>query len=77
MRRLARASARVFFTFNDIEPSVQSWIGHALHADTEGLPARIISATVYRRGTGREAAGVWCAGVHKPFSRSRREGSAE
>ena len=58
MRAFARAYARGLITLADVDPSIQSWIGHAMHADTELLRARILSATVFRRGTGREAAGV-------------------
>jgi retron-type reverse transcriptase len=58
LRGFARAYAAGRVTLADIDPSVQSWIGHALHADTERLRARIFSRTVFRRGTGREAAGV-------------------
>ncbi len=58
LRGFARAYARGLVSLGDIKPSVQSWIGHAMHADTERLRARIISGTVFRRGTGREAAGV-------------------
>ncbi len=58
LRGFARAFAQGLVTLADIKPSVQSWIGHAMHADTERLRSRIISRTVFRRGTGREAAGV-------------------
>ncbi len=58
LRGFARAYARGLVTLDDINPSVQSWIGHAMHADTERLRAKIVSRTVFRRGTGREAAGV-------------------
>ena len=58
LRGFARAYARGLVTLNDIKPSLQSWIGHAMHADTERLRAKIVSRTVFRRGTGREAAGV-------------------
>ncbi len=58
MRGFARAYARGLITLADVNPSVRSWIGHAMHADTQRLRARIISRIVFRRGTGREAAGV-------------------
>ena len=38
-------------------PTVQSWIGHAAHADTWGLRERIFSEIVFFRGAGRTAAG--------------------
>jgi retron-type reverse transcriptase len=58
LRGFAQAYAAGLVTLADINPSVQSWIGHAMHADTQRLRARIVSRTVFRRGTGREAAGV-------------------
>lgn len=36
--------------------STQSWIGHAQHADTEGLCRAIFSQAVFTRGTGQETA---------------------
>ncbi|MDH5740680.1 MAG: reverse transcriptase/maturase family protein [Nitrospira sp.] len=39
-----------------VRASVQSWIGHAQHADTEGLRRAIFSQVVFTRGTGQEAA---------------------
>ena len=38
-------------------PAVQSWIGHAAHADTWGLRERIFSEIVFSWGAGRTAAG--------------------
>ena len=70
MHGFAQAYAQGLISLDDIDPSIQSWIGHAMHADTERLRARILSATVFRRGTGREAAGVWCAGA--PGTTNRR-----
>jgi hypothetical protein len=58
MRGFAQAYAAGLVTLADIHPSVQSWIGHAMHADTQRLRASIVSRIVFRRGTGREAAGV-------------------
>jgi hypothetical protein len=70
LRGFARAYARGLISFADIDPSVQSWIGHARHADTLGLRRAILSRIVFRRGTGREAAGAWCAGA--PGTTNRR-----
>lgn len=42
--------------WKDFNPSVQSWLGHARHADTLGLRRRIFSETVFVRGTGQGAA---------------------
>jgi hypothetical protein len=70
MRGFARAYAAGLIDLGDIKPSVQSWIGHAMHADTLGLRARIICPIVFRRGTGQEAAGAWCAAA--PGTTNRR-----
>ena len=58
LRGFARAYAAGRVTLDDIKPSVQSWIGHAAHADTQRLRGKIFSGTVFRRGTGRETASV-------------------
>jgi hypothetical protein len=58
MQLFAQSYAQGLLTMEDIKPSIQSWIGHAMHADTKGLRKRIISRTVFRRGTGREATSV-------------------
>ena len=58
MQLFAQSYAQGLITLDDIKPSVHSWIGHAMHADTKGLRKRIISHTVFRRGTGREATSV-------------------
>ncbi len=50
LRGFARAYAAGRMRWPDFDPSVQSWIGHALHADTEGLRRRIFSATIFSRG---------------------------
>jgi RNA-directed DNA polymerase len=63
MRGFARAYAAGLIDLEDIKPSLQSWIGHAMHADTLRLRANIVSRIVFRRGTGREAAGACCAGA--------------
>jgi hypothetical protein len=58
MQLFAKSYAQGLMAMEDIKPSIQSWIGHAMHADTKGLRKRIISRTVFRRGTGREATSV-------------------
>ena len=58
LRGFARAYAEGLITLADVKPSLHSWIGHAIHADTVRLRAKIISRIVFRRGTGREAAGA-------------------
>jgi len=44
--------------WKEIDASVQSWIGHAIHADTYGLRRAILSQTVFRRGVGHGAPSV-------------------
>lgn len=61
MRGFARAYADGLLDLDDIEPSIRSWIGHAMHADTWGLRARILSTIVFHRGTGQETASACCA----------------
>lgn len=51
--QFARGYACGRLTWTDINPSVQSWIGHAQHADTWGLRKAIFSRTVFHRGTGQ------------------------
>jgi RNA-directed DNA polymerase len=70
LRGFARAYAAGHISLDDIKPSIQSWIGHAMHADTLRLRTRIISRIVFRRGSGREAAGVLCAAA--PGTTNRR-----
>jgi retron-type reverse transcriptase len=54
LRGFARAYAQGRMAWDDFNPSVQSWIGHARHADTEMLRRRIFSDIVFVRGTGQE-----------------------
>ncbi len=54
LRGFARAYAERQMEWEDFNPSVQSWIGHARHADTEGLRERIFSDIVFTRGTSQE-----------------------
>jgi hypothetical protein len=52
LRRLARAYADGRMSWAEINASVQSWIGHALHADTDGLRRALFSRVTFVRGTG-------------------------
>lgn len=38
--------------WEDFNPSVQSWIGHAIQADTLGLRASIFDKVVFKRESG-------------------------
>jgi retron-type reverse transcriptase len=53
LRAFARAYAEGRMGWKDFNPSVQSWIGHARHADTEGLRKRLFSDIVFKRGAGQ------------------------
>lgn len=56
LRKFARAYADGQQDWGDFDPSVQSWLGHARHADTAGLRARIFSGVVFSREAGRRVA---------------------
>ena len=55
LRRLAEMYQRGRVNWTSIDASVQSWIGHARHADTEGLRHAIFSRIIFQRGTDQEA----------------------
>ena len=50
LRGFAKAYAAGRCQWDDINPSVQSWIGHARHADTYGLRKVIFSKIVFIKG---------------------------
>lgn len=58
LRGLARAYANGRAEWTRVNASVQSWIGHARNADTDGLRRRIFSQAVFQRGTGQATASV-------------------
>jgi retron-type reverse transcriptase len=49
LRRWAKAYSAGYLDWQATNPRVQSWLGHAGHADTWGLREAIFSATVFRR----------------------------
>ncbi len=53
LRRFARAYAEGRLSLADINPSVQAWLGHARHADTQGLCRDIFNAVPFIRGADR------------------------
>lgn len=55
---MARAYRAGRLEWATVVASVQSWIGHAQHADTEGLRRAIFSQAVFIRGMGQEMASV-------------------
>jgi RNA-directed DNA polymerase len=57
-RYLAKAYAAGHVQWSEISPRVQSWIGHAKHADTDRLRRKIFSQAVFRRGAGQATASV-------------------
>jgi hypothetical protein len=57
-RRMAEAYQAGRLEWSEVVASTQSWIGHAQHADTEGLRRAIFSQAVFRRGMGQETASV-------------------
>jgi RNA-directed DNA polymerase len=58
LRALTRAYAGGRADWASVNASVQSWIGHANHADTGGLRRKIFSQAVFARGTGQATASV-------------------
>lgn len=54
LRAMARAYRAGRLESDKVVASMQSWIGHATHADTEGLRRAIFSQAVFTRGTGQE-----------------------
>ena len=49
LQAMARAYACGRLAWKDVDASVQSWIGHARHADTEGLRQALFDAVSFRR----------------------------
>ena len=56
LRRMAQAYGTGRLPWCKVVASTQSWIGHAKHADTEGLRRVLFSQAVFRRGAGQETA---------------------
>ncbi len=56
LRRMSVAYRAGRLEWTKVAASTQSWIGHAQHADTDGLRRAIFSQAVFTRGTGQEAA---------------------
>jgi retron-type reverse transcriptase len=50
LRRLARLYHDGLVDWDEIHPRVRSWIGHAIHGETEGLREAMFAATVFTRG---------------------------
>ncbi|MCA9422394.1 MAG: group II intron reverse transcriptase domain-containing protein [Nitrospira sp.] len=58
LRGMARTFGKGRLEWARVVASTQSWIGHAQHADTEGLRRAIFSQAVFIRGVGQETASV-------------------
>ncbi|MGE3152473.1 MAG: reverse transcriptase domain-containing protein [Nitrospiraceae bacterium] len=57
-RRMAQIYRTGRLEWTMMVASIQSWIGHAKHADTEGLRRAIFSQAVFTRGAGHKTASV-------------------
>lgn len=53
LRRFARLYRQGLIDWNDIDASVRAWIGHAIHADTEGLRRVLFDQLHFVRGSDR------------------------
>ncbi len=72
-RKLRHMMKRVHvghLAWDDTQASIQSWIGHAQHADTDGLQRRIFSQAGLTRGVGQGTDSVWS--VAGPGTTNRR-----
>ena len=58
LRQMSRSYQAGDLDWPALNASVQSWIGHARHAETEGLREVIFSQVNFRRGAGQGVAGV-------------------
>ncbi|MGE3152975.1 MAG: reverse transcriptase domain-containing protein [Nitrospiraceae bacterium] len=58
LRAMAQAYRSGRLEWAKVVASTQSWVGHAQHADTEGLRRAIFSQAVFARGTGHKTASV-------------------
>jgi hypothetical protein len=58
LRRMAQIYQTGRLEWTKVVASIQSWIGHARHADTEGLRRAIFSQAMFTRGAGQETASV-------------------
>ena len=63
LKRLGRLYRTGAVDWTALNASVQSWIGHARHAETEGLREAIFNQVSFNRGAGRGAAGACFAAV--------------
>jgi RNA-directed DNA polymerase len=50
LRKMARLYHEGMMDWEEIHPQVRSWIGHAIHGETEGLRKALFAVTVFGRG---------------------------
>ncbi len=50
LRTMARLYNEGRLDFDEIHPRVRSWIGHALHGETEGLRKKLFGSIIFHRG---------------------------
>jgi retron-type reverse transcriptase len=48
--KMARLYREGRLDLEDIHPRVRSWIGHAIHGETEGLRKKLFESTIFQRG---------------------------
>lgn len=48
--KMARLYHEGRLDLEDIHPRVRSWIGHAIHGETEGLRKKLFESTIFQRG---------------------------
>ncbi|MCP4701504.1 MAG: RNA-dependent DNA polymerase [Gammaproteobacteria bacterium] len=58
LRGFAEAYAENKMDWADFDPSVQSWLGHAKHANTKSLREKLFSGIVFHRESAHQPAGV-------------------
>ncbi len=56
LKKLSREYKEGAISLEEIQQSIQSWIGHASHADTYRLRERILGSVVFQRGGAGDAA---------------------
>ena len=50
LRKMARLYHEGRLDLEEIHPHVRSWIGHAIHGETEGLRKKLFESTIFQRG---------------------------
>lgn len=50
LRKMAQLYHQGVLNLEDIHPRVRSWIGHAIHGETQGLRKKLFASTIFSRG---------------------------